>query len=133
MPHPIKYKDEYCNDIIEFFKSRLDELYEIAENPKKRKPIFPTMQDYCKKINCHHSSLSDWRSRYPEFGVAYDTAKQYQEDYWVKGSMMGIFDTIFTIFVGKNVFGWRDKQDIDLNLATVERRKIDFTGDQNDG
>jgi hypothetical protein len=130
---PTKYKPEYCEAIIDFFNvsptrtiletvtrkdgSTVDKEIEIAND-------LPTIQRFCFSIDIVKDTLHEWVARYPEFSDAYKRAKELQEDMWVRNSLKGLYNPSFTIFTGKNIFGWRDKQDIE-HSGSIDRNLSD--------
>ena len=119
---PTKYKPEYCEAIIAYFS--IEPTRTITETTTRRdgtiteKEIqiandFPTIQRFCFSIDIVVDTLHEWVARYPEFSDAYKRAKELQEALWINNSMKGLYNPAFTIFTGKNIFGWRDKQEIE--------------------
>ena len=82
---------------------------------------FPTIERFCSTIGISKPTLHEWRNRYPEFSNAYEKAKQLQESLWIENSMKGRYNTPFTIFLGKNVFGWTDKQTVQHQVSIEDR------------
>lgn len=119
---PTKYKPEYCQAIIDFFSipptrtvietitrkdgSTLEKETQVASD-------FPTIQGFCFSIDIVKDTLHEWIAKYPEFADAYKRAKELQENLWVQNSIKGLYNPAFTIFTGKNIFGWRDKQEVE--------------------
>jgi hypothetical protein len=103
---PTDYLPEYCDDIVNWF---LDESVV---------PL-PLFADYAIKLGVSRETLHEWRRVHPEFSDAYKKAKAIQKARWIKGSLQGKFNPAFTIFFGKNVFKWTDKQEINATV-TVE-------------
>ena len=104
---PTTYREEYCEKIIQHFEKAIAE----RDNDNSR---FPTFEAFAHSIDVHTDTLQEWRSVHPKFSVAYKRAKQLQQTYWIEGSMESKFNPAFTIFAGKNLFGWRDKHDVDV-------------------
>ena len=105
--------------IIEFFSGEpYEEITEINEEGKeiktgKRRPNdLPLIQNFAKKIGVCVDTLNEWTRRHPEFSDSYKKARELQEAFWVTNSLYGGYSPAFTIFAGKNMFGWRDKQEV---------------------
>jgi len=98
---PSKYDPEYCTAIIDYFK---DETIQ---------PL-PLFEDFAEKLDICVTTLYVWQTAHPEFLKAYKRAQKIQLSRWIKGSMEGKFNTAFTIFAGKNMFGWRDKNELEI-------------------
>ncbi len=113
MGRPTKYNPDYCNEIIDWFQSHyIPQEFEI-----KKPPIFPTIERFATNLGVCKDTLYEWGKIHPDFSVALKKAHEIQQAIWQEGSMRGLFPPAFTIFLGKNVFGWKDKQDI---TASVE-------------
>lgn len=122
MGRPTKYKKIYCKRIIKYFNiepytekmtTTIDkkgkETVKIARVPCD----LPLFQSFARSIGATVSMVDRWRKKYKEFGEAYNEAKAMQESIWFTNSSLGLYNAAFTIFAGKNMFGWRDKQEVD--------------------
>lgn len=129
---PTDYKEEYCNQLIEFFNIEAYEEMILPDRSggKKREIIpckFPTLARFACNIGVTRETLWEWSTtklpngelKYPNFSNAYKRAKEFQESILVEGAMAGAFNSTFSIFTAKNVFGWKDKQEVE-NTGTVE-------------
>ena len=127
---PTKYRAEYCQKIIDWFNVPLftlrTEEYIDPEGNKKIKQIkevanFPTLEGFACSIGVDVDTLKNWadaidkkgKRLHQEFFGAMGKAKAYQKNLWQQNSMLGRYNSGFTIFLGKNVFGWTEKQEID--------------------
>lgn len=120
---PAKYKQEYCNEIIEHFKvepyetKTQTEYFSDGSIRSERVVIiptkFPTFQDFADKIGVHIDTLHEWCKNYEEFSEAYARAKQLQEEIWLVNGMNGQYNSQFAIFFGKNCLGYKDKQELE--------------------
>ena len=136
---PPKYKKEYCDKIIEYFKkapyqTEYKEEYFVDGSIKSKAPIitateFPTFQGFADEILVHIDTLHEWCTKHKEFSEAYKRAKQLQEKIWLVNSMQNLYNAQFAQFFGKNCLGYKDKQE-NINVETnyeeylkkVERR-----------
>ena len=84
---------------------------------------------FAGRIGVARSALYKWVDRYPEFKAAKIEATEAALFFWervgIEGLYMGGKDNPFNatvwIFNMKNRFGWRDKQEVDVNVdATVK-------------
>lgn len=117
---PSEYDPKYCQAIIEFFSikpyhndhEQLDmHTGEITlEKGAWVANDFPTFAAFAVKIGVHRETLLNWCDAYPEFFDAYKRAKELQENFLVVNGLKELTPPAFTIFVAKNVLGWRDKQ-----------------------
>ena len=137
---PTKYQEEYCEKIIKFFSKKpykkvligQDKIVLINEKTKKKKVVyrnkykyepldFPTIEGFAGKIGVCVDTLWEWSNGkddqgkliHPEFSESYKKAQELQKNLWQVASLYGLYNPAFTIFLGKNVFNWHDKQDID--------------------
>lgn len=104
---PTKYKSEYCNEIIEYFKNPTIKM--VGEKVVPELPLFGA---FAVSIGVTHDTLLEWIKVHPEFSVAYSKAKQLQETHLVQNTICGLYNSPFAIFTAKNILGWRDQQDI---------------------
>jgi hypothetical protein len=126
---PTKYKEEYCDMLIEHFRvqpqiMRSKETY-YADGTLKSKeeyPIaaeLPTFQNFADKIDVNTDTLNEWTKKHEEFSDAYARAKQLQEHIWLVNGMSNLYNAQFAQFFGKNCLGYKDKTETEstnLNL-----------------
>ena len=120
---PTKYKKEYCEMIIKYFKvppQRAEYKLEYFQNGKLKSqtPIimanqFPTFQGCADEIGVHIDTLHEWKDKHKEFSEAYMRAKQLQEKIWLVNAMQNLYNPQFAQFFGKNCLGYKDKQEIE--------------------
>lgn len=120
---PTKYKKEYCEEIIEYFRiepyetKTQQEFFSDGSLKSERVVIiptkFPTFQDFADSIGVHIDTLNEWCKKHEEFSEAYARAKQLQEKIWLINGMNGQYNSQFAIFFGKNCLGYKDKQELE--------------------
>ena len=120
---PTKYKEEYCEEIVEYFRvppTRIEyrEEYFKDGSLKTRIPIvianeFPTLQGFADSIGVHYDTLNEWCNVHEEFSEAYTRAKRLQEKIWLQNAMSGLYNAQFAQFFGKNCLGYKDKQEVE--------------------
>ena len=118
---PTKYKKEYCDEIINFFRiepyeTKLQQEFFSDGSLRSEKVViiptkFPTFQDFADSIGVHIDTLNEWCKKHQEFSEAYARAKQLQEKIWLINGMNGQYNSQFAIFFGKNCLGYKDKQE----------------------
>ena len=108
MGAPSKYKPEYCQDIIAYFKDAANES-------------LPLFEEYATNLDISKSTLYKWAEDHEDFSDAMKKAKQIQETKWIQGSLSNKYNVSFAIFMGKNCFGWTDK--------TEQTHKVDSVDD----
>lgn len=122
---PTKYKKEFCEQIIEYFRrepytTMYKEDYFNDGTLKSRTPIltateFPTFQGFADKLGVNGDTLVEWAKKYPEFSAAYARAKQLQERIWLTNGMNSLYNSQFAQFFGKNCLGYKDRQEFGIN------------------
>jgi hypothetical protein len=119
---PTKYNKKYCKALAKFFDVEPYREVPIRRISKDGKEIvgyetrandLPTIEGFCRFIKIAKSTFQLWVETHKEFSVAYKKVRTSQQDMWMINSFKGLYNPAFTIFAGKNMFGWRDKQDVD--------------------
>lgn len=113
---PTKYKPEYCQAIIEYFK-----------DPEVQ-PL-PLFEDYAIKLDVSKSTLYKWGEDHKEFSDSLKRCKEIQEARWVNGALQNKFNVPFAIFMGKNCFGWTDKAETTHRVESVDDIVRAISGD----
>lgn len=131
---PTTYPEDLPQKLIEYFdieviKERAVKVFDkkgnlIDEQVKLFATALPTIEKFCKQYKIADSTFYDWVNRYEELSEALKICKTMQKALWQEASMLGLYDRIYTIFMGKNVFGWVDKQEI-----TVDDKRVIFEGE----
>lgn len=120
---PTKYKPEYCQQIIEYFTIEpyrtITEVttYKDGTTKETEREVANDMrffEGFARKLDICVSTLYVWKDEHPEFLQAYKKAQEIQESHWKVCSLKNLYAQPFTIFMGKNIFGWRDKQDHEI-------------------
>lgn len=137
---PTKYKEEYCEQIIEFFNKDPYEAIEIevtdddgnvrktVATDKSGDPILkpcqlPTKEGFAISIGVHRETLINWAKAHPEFFDAIKTCEMMQENILVQNSLIKAYDKTFAIFTAKNVMGWSDKGQSDYINVDLSKCK----------
>lgn len=138
---PSKYKPEYCQQIIEYFDIEpyktitVTFTYKNGDTKDEEKEVandLPLLSEFARKIGVCHDTLIEWTNVHPEFSEAYKKAKKLQERNWIACSLKGLYSQPFTIFMGKNVFGWADNQNLRLTGADggpIEQKIVNMPPD----
>jgi len=124
MSRPTKYDSKYCQEIIEYFDVKphrlIEEKFHYKNGDEKVKETevandLPFLSKFARSIGVCHSTVINWTKTHPEFDTAYKQAKEMQEELLVTNGLKGLYNPSFTIFAAKNMIGWRDKHEHDLN------------------
>ncbi|MCK4782098.1 hypothetical protein KAS79_04240 [Candidatus Parcubacteria bacterium] len=133
---PSKYKPEFCKAIIDYFSvDHTKEVIEVVagkngavEITKEVANDLPLFGMFANSISIDKSNMLNWASKkitnvskkgeeieeykYPEFHNAYKKAKEMQRAMWIQNSLNNRYNSAFTIFMGKNMFGWRNYDEV---------------------
>lgn len=117
MGRPSKYKDEYCQQLIDF----LSEGY--------------SLEAFCGKIGISKDTLYNWFDKHSAFSYAKSIAVSKSLEWWEKQGITGLWDitehyskgelthitkklnSTVWIFSMKNRHGWRDAVNIETDKA----------------
>lgn len=115
---PTKYKQEYCQKIIDYFNGepyeiKIEKFYDkdgnvIREKEYKVANDLPLMYGFAAEIDVGHDTLLEWTKKIPEFSKAYKKARNLQKKYLITNGLQKLYDTAFAIFTMKNITNWRD-------------------------
>lgn len=128
---PTKYRDHFPQLMREYFDIppvTIDEEKDEEGNITKRTEKvseFPTLAGFCCSIGIDQDTMLLWVNateettddkgnitqvpKYPEFIGAYKEAKGHQERLLVQNAITNRYHPTFSIFVAKNVIGYRDQ------------------------
>jgi hypothetical protein len=130
---PSKYNPLYCKKIIEYFDVPCNNFKDVTithkdgssiEKTEEEAAPLLTLNKFAKSIGVWHDTLLDWCKKYPEFDRAYNRAKEFQREFIIENILRDNYSSYFGVFLMKNMFGWRDKTDIDLTSTL----NIEFQG-----
>lgn len=111
------FRQEHCQMVIDFFNvnhtqfrcKEVATVKGVLSITEERGSKLPTFAGFAASIGVSTSTLSAWEKKYPEFHAACDVARAFQEDMLIQNGLLGHYSPATTIFVQKNVLGWRDK------------------------
>ena len=122
------YKPEYCKAIVDFFT--YEEPYrevvtrrithkdgKVEEYLGLRAYDLKFFEDFARSIRVVPNTVVEWAKMHKDFGAAYMYAKHLQLSHLAINALQKTFDNHFAVFTAKNISGWRDKVDIDLDLS----------------
>ena len=130
---PTKYKPEYCEEIIKYFsvKPNKKEITAISQAYKKGEVSFekkeyklvpnelPTITKFCEKKGIAQTTLLEWANEHKEFSLALNRAKELYKNFLVENGLLGLYNSIFAIFVAKNTTDMKDKIETDIEAHLV--------------
>lgn len=121
---PTKYREKYCRMIIEYFDQP---AIIVDEEGHEKANDIPLIEGFARSIKVCVDTLYEWEKVHPRFSEALKRARECQKDIWQQLSMKGLVNTAYSIFWGKNIFKWTDKQDIDLNAKVDSSEGLSST------
>lgn len=113
---PTKYREEYCEEMIKFFKV---ECVTFTSRGEKRVTKFPTFERFALNIGVHHQTLLNWCDAHAKFFEAYKKCKEIQKDLLIEGGLSGHYNAAFTMFLAKNVTDLKDKQEVEHTVDEI--------------
>lgn len=125
---PSKYDPKYVEEMIEYFsvepyfevmKKIATKSGDVIEVPHIETSDFPSFAGFAVKIGVSSSTLKEWRDAEPDFSAAYKSCKDMQERFLSILGLKGHINTAFGIFTAKNVIGWRDKTDEEIQAQST--------------
>jgi len=114
---PTKYREEYCEQIVEFFDRPTKIVKEKQVFGKNGVEIieeevandFPTFEKFACNIDVDVDTMLDWCKKHENFLGAYKRCKHLQKNILIENGMFGRYNTAFAIFTAKNCTDMRDK------------------------
>ncbi len=129
-----KYKEEYCEQIIEFFSqpsTRIEykETYFKGELSSKTPIVvpndYPTFEMFAAKIGVTTDTLRNWAEEHPRFRLCYARAKEIQLGKLTSNAMIGLYNPLYAKFEAVNNHGQKDKQEVDTNVSGGVATELD--------
>lgn len=121
-----KYKDEYCDMLIEFFNKPATRI-EYKKNYVKGElssetPIvvpaeYPTFELFAASIGVTTKTLQNWCDKHPRFSSCYARAKEMQLGTLTSCAVMGLYNPLYAKFEAVNNHGQKDKSEVDTNVS----------------
>lgn len=122
---PSSFKDEYCEGIIDFFtvptyrqvlvKRITSPKGQVTEEYIEKGGDLPFLSQYAHKIGVTTKCMGEWADKYPEFGNAYNRAKELQCNHLVQNGIQDNYNAAFGIFTAKNITLMRDQPTTVIN------------------
>ncbi|ATU04898.1 hypothetical protein BKN14_00370 [Candidatus Gracilibacteria bacterium HOT-871] len=141
-----KFKKKFIKELEEYFNVSsnfiLEETIEGTSYTKIKPTEFasnlPTIQGFCYKIGIHRDTFYEWLKQAEDkeytkndkedkkkLSDTYKKAKENQENIWLQNSLKGLYSPAFAIFLGKNVFGYKDKTETESAIEIkIENKQL---------
>lgn len=121
---PSGYKPEYCESVLEYFtRERAPRRIEVTSEESDKdgkKTVYrnlcaelPDMTGFCIEVGIGRETLYRWQREHAEFRDACNTARMIGESIAVDRGNNGLYPTAAYQFYMKNVYGWKDKTEIE--------------------
>ena len=134
------YKDEFADELIEFFKQPLTRTEmkrtyfkgELSsEIPIEFTNDFPTMGMFARSIGVSVSAVKAWagvtedgKYKHDRFASAYACVKEWAEGMMESGALSGKLDANMAKFVLSNDYGKKDSKTVETSLTGIDERTL---------
>lgn len=87
--YPTKYREEYCQSIVEYFDRDAWEIVTDMKGTPKVMPKdnVPTFTRWCRSLGIATKTANLWVAKYPEFAAAYAEAKELQKSFLIEAGL----------------------------------------------
>lgn len=123
-----KYREEYCERIVEFFSAP---YFVSAEDEDGTKHVgacvYPTFESFAATIGVISETLREWADKHERFRAAYEYAKQLQRDKLIVHGMSGAYNPAFAKFIASTTHGMVEKSAVDVGNANDKPFEVNIT------
>lgn len=112
---PTKYREEYCEQMIEFFSKPIYEGKKKNNEDIKVAKEFPTFVDFAHKLGVDRDTLKEWRKVHPKFSAAYRKCEDFQDACIMQNALHNRYNPAFSMFFLKCNRGWNDQAPQQVN------------------
>jgi hypothetical protein len=141
---PTKYRKSFCKQIIKYFTVDPTRKIEVKYTNRKGEKWSKTeevanplvfLSNFAAKIGVCHDTVLEWCKVHPEFSEAYARAKELQKQHLIECGLLGLFNSHFAIFTGKNIADMVDKREVEVGgpggkpipVNIVDYSKVDLS------
>jgi hypothetical protein len=131
---PTKYKEEYCELVIEFFNRPLWEKKKVQILDRGRMVLkeidvpcqLPTIERFALNIGVHFDTVYEWAKVHPKFSESLRKAQQAQKEILIQHGLSGQYKEGFAKFVAVNFTNMQEKvhQEVDSNISLELNYKL---------
>jgi len=118
--HKTKYKEEYVEGVINYFRGRdfdgmrkVEQIEDEEGNVKETRQLkafaTPSLAGFAVHVGVSAKTINEWRKRHEDFNEACEIALQKQKEHIIHNASTGQMPTNFAIFLLKNNHGMVDK------------------------
>lgn len=123
---PSKYRPEYCQQMLDYFKSARDIFKKASFGSKGEKEYleFPTFQGFAAlELGVCTKTLQNWCDEDEQFLRTYETCREIQQQILVKGGLTRAYDSNFAKFILNSVSDTFKDKPVELD-ATDEAKNL---------
>lgn len=131
---PTKYKEEYCQELLEFFNRPLYMTRTVQQATASGRTAsfdqleacdLPSFAGFARKIAVCEDTLYEWKKVHPAFSESFTKAKAIQKEIILMHAMKNNYNAGFAKFMLINCHGMKDKieqenvnRNIEVNVDT---------------
>lgn len=105
MGRPLKFQDPIA------FDKMVDKFFDMCDRDNKK----PTIEHLAVHMGCFDQTITDYENR-PDYSASVKKAKERCLN-WLISAGLEARNPAMHIFLAKNNYGYKDKQEIDTNLS----------------
>lgn len=125
-PSPLRYQAAFCERLLKFFDVP---PFTVTEVQKKDGSVtlvetaaeLPTFAAFAKQLGTTCEVLSSWEKAHPAFAEAAQKARDLQSNILIQNSLRGNYSASFAVFTAKNLLGWKDGKEENMQGPIVVR------------
>ena len=124
---PSSYRPEYCKAVEDYFYTGVNappRRVVVGTEPGKNEGEWrdqyrvicaelPDLSGFARSIGVSRDTLYEWMKRHPAFSDSCARARSYSESAVADRANNGLYNAQFAAFYQKNVYGWKDKTEIE--------------------
>lgn len=123
-----KYKDKYCDDIIDFFSVEPIEVYTDNDGVQRMRPcVYPTMEKFAAQIGVIPETLIEWTKHHDRFRIAHAQALAMQRNILITNALAGGYNAQFAKFLASCTHGMVERTAVDVGNEGDKAFKVDIT------
>ena len=117
---PTKYKSEYNSTVLEYLKTRKDNILPNGNITVK----LPTIKDFAIYINVNESTLYEWKGKHKRFSKSLDKIKAEQEKRLLDNGLQGSYNSTIAKLILSSNHGYSDKAQVDTNITGLNLTEL---------
>lgn len=111
-----KYKDEYCEKMLAYFKNE--------------SVVFPTFEEFAGEIGVLAKTLKYWAEKHPRFGDIHARCTEIQKHKLLVGGLTERFSSQIVKFIAINNHGMKEKVEQNISGNSTLKVNISFFDDE---